>query len=102
MEQCVASSKSISSIQNLLKNKLTEEQILVVSHHLFLVFGVGYNEGVKESHLNKQVEQYNEEGVFHRYRTAGDAASYMGVTRCSIYKAIQKKGKCGGFYWRYL
>jgi hypothetical protein len=103
MNQNIATDKALHSIQQQLKEKLTEAQGVVVHDHLSLLFGVGFNEGLKESHINKQVGQFTEEGLFHKFRSVKDAAAYMNVHSSSIYEVLyHPKRKCKGFYWKYI
>jgi hypothetical protein len=102
MQQNVATCRALDSIQRQLLEPLSEEQIKAIYDHLYLLFGVGFNEGLKERNIHKAVEQYTKQKVICRYVNAMAAANYMGITRSSIYKAIKNpRRKCKGYYWRY-
>jgi hypothetical protein len=104
MNQNIATDKIIDSIQRQLGRKvLNENQIAIVHHHLILMYGVGFNEGLTISRLRRTVIQYNKEGDIHKFRTAKDAARYMKTEVGNIYKAASgRHHKCCGYFWRYM
>lgn len=59
-------------------------------------------EQVRKPYLQKTVESYNPETgeVIKRYEKIKDGAADVGVSPCTITKALQRGGKAGGVYWR--
>ncbi len=99
MDQDIAVTRMIDSICEL---ELTDYQKRILTHYLTMMYAVGYDAGVKENHHFQRVEQFDNEGFSHKFETAMDAALYLNTTVNNIYKAIRRKGKCQGFYWRYI
>lgn len=60
-------------------------------------------EQTRKPYLQKRVESYNPEtGETKQYDKIKDGAADVGVTPCTITKAIQRGGKAAGVFWRVI
>lgn len=61
-------------------------------------------EQTRRPYLQKAVESYNPETgeVVKRYEKIKDGAADVGVTPCTLTKAIKNNKKAAGLYWRVI
>ena len=72
------------------------------TYYANLIYAAGFDNGCKQHGIRIKVGQYLNGVLIRDFDCGKNAAKVMGVTKASIYKAINTKKKCCGYEWKRL
>lgn len=102
MNQDISVIRVIGSIEKEVNNTLDFGQLQAIRKHLYLIYGVGYDEGRKHRNQQKIVIRMKNGIELQEYPSAKEAANIYKVNDRSVQKACRGITKtCRGFEWKY-
>jgi hypothetical protein len=99
MNQNRAVDKAMQSIESIVP--LNDEQYKTVTHHLLLIYGVGFEEG-RRKEPGKMIGQYLDGILVNSYENFNQAQAETGINKVRIKRSTITKKKTGIFNWEYL
>jgi hypothetical protein len=107
MKQDTAVKQALDSIQKVIEKNLDGNTVIldpwkIVEDHLYMLYGVGFDEGRVYYQHRKPIACYKEGKMVCKYDSLHDASRYLKIGRQAISKALVTGGKCKGMTWQYL
>jgi hypothetical protein len=99
MNQNVAIKKAMQSIENL--TTINEEQYKIILHHLWLMYGIGFDEG-RRKEPKQRLGQFFDGMLINSYSSIEQAVRETKISKKRILQTIKRKSKIYACSWEYL